>query len=312
MMLKQMLMCGVALVSVAWTAPVEWMTDLEAAGKKAAAEQKLVLVEFTGSDWCGACKLQQKNVLDKPEFAKWANKHFVPAVVDVPLDVQRVGGAARKRCNEMLCEGYDIKSFPSLKVMSPELIILGGYGGAQRSPQAAIAMLEKSFAAAKKLEAAKKQTGEARTRALRALYEATPAQDKESRFHLLQLIVESDPEDKAGMHSTCRNRKQMRQVEMDCKLATAPEERLQIVQKAMAGAEPENVAELRERMGNAMREVALKLTLSPKSVQDVEKARDLLLESISYTEGENERTALRRFVEKKYADPAAIYEKRKK
>ncbi len=312
MMLKQMLMCGAALVSVAMAAPVEWMTDLEAAGKKAAAEKKLVLVEFTGSDWCGACKLQQKNVLDKPEFAKWVNKHCVPAVVDVPQDANRVGGGAKKRYNEMLCEVYDIKSFPSLKMMSPELIILGGYGGAQRTPQAAIATLEKSFAAAKKLENAKKMQGEARTQALLALYEATPAKDTESRFHLLQLIVDADPEDKAGMLTTYRNCKQLRQVEIDRQLASSSEERLVLVEKALAEAEPGNVGALRKLMGDTMREVAVKLTVSPKSVQDVEKARDLILESISYMDGEKERATLRQFVELNYANPAAIYEKRKK
>ncbi|HIX19757.1 MAG TPA: thioredoxin family protein, partial [Candidatus Akkermansia intestinigallinarum] len=33
----------------------EWLTDLEAAKKQAAAENKAILVDFTGSDWCGYC-----------------------------------------------------------------------------------------------------------------------------------------------------------------------------------------------------------------------------------------------------------------
>ncbi|HIX20459.1 MAG TPA: thioredoxin family protein, partial [Candidatus Akkermansia intestinigallinarum] len=42
-----------AIVAPAFAA--EWLTDLEAAKKQAAAENKAILVDFTGSDWCGYC-----------------------------------------------------------------------------------------------------------------------------------------------------------------------------------------------------------------------------------------------------------------
>ena len=55
----------------------EWMTDLEAAKAKAAAENKAVLIDFTGSDWCGFCVRLRKDVLSKGEFKKFASKNLI-------------------------------------------------------------------------------------------------------------------------------------------------------------------------------------------------------------------------------------------
>ena len=312
MILKQMLVSVVSLVSAAVAGQVEWMHDLEAAGKKAAAEGKLVLVEFTGSDWCGACKLQHKNVLEKEEFADWVQKHCVPAVVDVPMDVSRVGGMAQKRYNEMLCDSYGLKSFPSLKMMTPELIVVGGYSGAQRNPQAAIATLEKSFAEAKRVQQVLALEGDARIQSLLALYGEYPEQDKASRFNLLTLLVAADPDDTAGKHAELRRWQQMRQVHAQLSQALTPEARLDGAAKALAEAVPGNEAELRILKGNALREVAFKLMRYPKSVQEVEKARDMMLESAECQPNEKDRAEFRKFVEQQFADPAALYELRRK
>ena len=71
-----------AVLAPAWAA--EWMTDLEAAKAKAAAENKAVLVDFTGSDWCGWCIRLRKQVLDTPAFEAYARDKFVLMEVDVP------------------------------------------------------------------------------------------------------------------------------------------------------------------------------------------------------------------------------------
>ena len=55
-LMKNTLIAGLMLAitaSLSHAAGDEWMTDFEAAKKKAAAENKSLLVDFTGSDWCG-------------------------------------------------------------------------------------------------------------------------------------------------------------------------------------------------------------------------------------------------------------------
>ena len=53
---------------------IEWMTDVPAAQAKAKAENKLVLMDFTGSDWCGWCMKFKKEVYSTPEFAELRGK----------------------------------------------------------------------------------------------------------------------------------------------------------------------------------------------------------------------------------------------
>ena len=81
-----------ALMGIAMAAQVEWMQDLEKASALAKAQNKLLLVEFTGSDWCRACLIQKKRVLSQLEFEEWVQKHCIAVEVDVPHDVKRVGG----------------------------------------------------------------------------------------------------------------------------------------------------------------------------------------------------------------------------
>jgi uncharacterized protein YyaL (SSP411 family) len=51
---------------------IEWLTDAPSAQEKAKRESKLVLLDFTGSDWCGWCMKLKSEVFDKPEFVDYA------------------------------------------------------------------------------------------------------------------------------------------------------------------------------------------------------------------------------------------------
>jgi thioredoxin-related protein len=60
-----------------------WMSDLEAAKAKAAKEGKGLLIEFTGSTWCGPCHTLERDVLKSPEFADFS-KDLVLVALDYP------------------------------------------------------------------------------------------------------------------------------------------------------------------------------------------------------------------------------------
>lgn len=144
----------VLMAMTAAAAPIEWMSNLEAAGRRAKEEQKLLLVEFTESDWCKACLIQKEKELETPEFEDWVEQHCVAVEIDVPNNASRVGGEQQKALNQLLCDEYGDVSFPTLLIMTPELVEVGGYRGAQSSPTKAIAELEKSFNTAQRLEQA--------------------------------------------------------------------------------------------------------------------------------------------------------------
>ncbi|BCX48270.1 hypothetical protein HAHE_21780 [Haloferula helveola] len=103
-------MAGTALVSSAFANTLEgWSTDLEKAFKDAKAQNKPVLVEFTGSDWCPPCIAMRKNVFSKKEFVKKASEDFILVELDFPRGDKEV-----KKKNEPYAKKYDIEGFPTV------------------------------------------------------------------------------------------------------------------------------------------------------------------------------------------------------
>ena len=73
-------------VSLSTAAGEGWMTDFEAAKQKAAAENKDLLVDFTGSDWCGWCIKLVDEVFKHDAFKQGAADNFVLVELDFPQD----------------------------------------------------------------------------------------------------------------------------------------------------------------------------------------------------------------------------------
>ena len=110
-----------------------WLTDLDAAKKQAAAEKKDILVDFTGSDWCGWCIRLKKEVFDQPEFAE-ASKKFVLVEIDFPRGKKQPPEVKAK--NEALSKQYAIAGFPTILLLDAqgEVYAQTGYqeGGAKK------------------------------------------------------------------------------------------------------------------------------------------------------------------------------------
>lgn len=120
---------------------VEWMTDLPKALEKAKAENKRVLLDFTGSDWCGWCIKLNKEVFSKPEFAEFANKNLVLVEVDFPT--RKRLPAELKKANQELSKKYDIEGYPTIIVLDKNGKLLGKTGYTPGGPKAFIAEVEK-------------------------------------------------------------------------------------------------------------------------------------------------------------------------
>ena len=97
------------------TSNVEWGTDIDSAVKQAKAENKSVLVEFTGSDWCPPCIMMHKQVFSKTEFHDGATKNFVLVKIDVPR-----GDQALAEANQPVVEKYSIEGFPTVLLLDSE------------------------------------------------------------------------------------------------------------------------------------------------------------------------------------------------
>lgn len=93
--------------------PEGWSTDVDAAVALAKKQNKAVLVEFTGSDWCPPCIMMRKNVFSKKEFVEKASKNYVLVEVDVPQKDKAL--AAR---NQIVAEKYKIEGFPTVVLLN--------------------------------------------------------------------------------------------------------------------------------------------------------------------------------------------------
>ena len=125
----------------AGAAELQWMTDLPKAQDKAKAEHKLVMMDFTGSDWCGWCIKLNKEVFSQPEFVEYANKNLVPVEIDFPRRKQQT--ADLKKSNEALQRRYKIEGYPTIIVLNGEGKKVGELGYQPGGPKAFIAELEK-------------------------------------------------------------------------------------------------------------------------------------------------------------------------
>lgn len=105
---------------------VPWVRNWEAAKTQAAKEGKDLLIDFTGSDWCGWCIKLKKEVFDTPEFAAWAKKNVVLLEIDFPQNKPQ--SAELKKQNEALSEKYGIEGYPTILFVNAKGEKLGQYG----------------------------------------------------------------------------------------------------------------------------------------------------------------------------------------
>ena len=118
-----------------------WLTDLPKAQAQAKTENKIVLLNFTGSDWCGWCIKFKKDVLDTPEFQAYAAKNVVLVELDFPHKKAQTDDM--KKANNGLKSLYKIHGFPSLVVLDKGGKEIGRQVGfAKGGPTAFIAKLE--------------------------------------------------------------------------------------------------------------------------------------------------------------------------
>lgn len=98
---------------------MEWLTDFEKAQSVAKKTDKTILMYFTGSDWCGPCKMLKKDFWQNESFVAQA-ADFVLLEIDLPFR-DDVIAAKQKAYNRELQKKYNkSNSFPTLIAFSPK------------------------------------------------------------------------------------------------------------------------------------------------------------------------------------------------
>lgn len=121
----------------------EWITDYKKAQQEAKTNNKLLLIDFTGSDWCGYCIQFDRTILSQPQFKEYATKNLVLMEVDFPR--RKAQPAETRKQNAELAQHYQIEGFPTVLVLNGDGRTVWRFDGYfSGSPEAFIAELEKA------------------------------------------------------------------------------------------------------------------------------------------------------------------------
>ncbi|MGZ4972475.1 MAG: thioredoxin family protein [Limisphaerales bacterium] len=122
---------------------LDWQTDLTKAQAQAKKENKLVLLDFTGSDWCGWCIKLNHDTFSKPEWATYAKTNLVLVEVDFPRSKELP--ESQKTANDALQKKYKVEGFPTIVVVKPDgTVVWTKEGYLAGGPQAMIDEIEKA------------------------------------------------------------------------------------------------------------------------------------------------------------------------
>jgi thioredoxin-related protein len=92
-----------------------WTTNYAQAQKDAAKAGKSLLMDFSGSDWCGWCIKLDEEVFAHDVFKEAVTKDFVPVLLDYPKDKSKIPADVQAQ-NKRLMDKYAIafKGYPTV------------------------------------------------------------------------------------------------------------------------------------------------------------------------------------------------------
>ncbi|MEJ0090397.1 MAG: thioredoxin family protein [Limisphaerales bacterium] len=122
---------------------LSWGTDVPKALAQAKTDKKMVLLDFTGSDWCGWCIKFDKDTLSKDKFAEYAKAHLELVTLDFPN--KKPQSADLKAANAALQKKYKVGGFPTFVLLDADgKEVWRQVGYLEGGPDAFIAKLTKA------------------------------------------------------------------------------------------------------------------------------------------------------------------------
>jgi thioredoxin-related protein len=246
---------AVALHGAAYAGGEGWISDFSAAKKQAAEEKKDLLIDFTGSDWCGWCIKLNDEVFKHDAFKAGVKDKFVLVEIDFPNDKSKISEETQKQ-NKELGEKYEVQGYPTILLTDAQGVPYAASGYQQGGPEKYVEHLNELRLNKTKrddsLAAAAKAEGVEKAKHLVAALDAVKVQPGlVSKFYgdVVEQIKAADPKDETGF--TKKLNKQKRLGEIQEKLEERASEgdmdgALEVIDKALeeGGFETENTLEL--------------------------------------------------------------------
>lgn len=126
-LMTALLLCGPAL------AETVWLTSWDEASAQSKKSGKPILMDFTGSDWCGWCMKLEAEVFETSTFKDWATKNVVLLKLDFPNDIEQPPALVAQ--NQGLARRFGVRGYPTIVFADHEGNALGRYGYDKGGPE---------------------------------------------------------------------------------------------------------------------------------------------------------------------------------
>jgi protein disulfide-isomerase len=143
--MKKTIFCLLACLAVLnlGAEDLTWLTSFPDAQAEAKKENKLLLIDCTGSDWCLLCKELDLDVFKKKQFVDYARTNLVLLMVDFPLATNQT--LELQAANTALTNKFAVRGLPTLLALNPDgKLVWKQEGYLDGGPKAMIAQLNKA------------------------------------------------------------------------------------------------------------------------------------------------------------------------
>jgi len=127
-----------------FSVPATWLGNFNDAKTEAAKAHKMILVNFSGSDWCGPCIRERKEILETQTFENYASDHLVLVRADFPRQKKNQLSKEQVKLNEALADKYNAEGkFPYTLLIDESGKVLKAWDGfPNESPEKFVADID--------------------------------------------------------------------------------------------------------------------------------------------------------------------------
>ncbi len=142
---------SLVLLHVSLLSLTEWGTNFEKAKQTATQEHKFILLNFSGSDWCGPCIRLHDEIFGSSGFKNFAAANLVLVNADFPRQKKNQLSKELQKQNDRLADIYNADgSFPLTLLLTPEGKLIKKWDGYPPfSPEGFVDQLKTAVDAAK-------------------------------------------------------------------------------------------------------------------------------------------------------------------
>ena len=125
-------MCRLFLIACYFitTSFTKWEPDFVTAVEKAKEKHELILLNFSGSDWCGPCIRMRNEIFENETFSKMADTCLMLVNADFPRNKKNQLSKQLVKQNEMLADKYNPRGlFPYTVLITTEGKVIKAWDG---------------------------------------------------------------------------------------------------------------------------------------------------------------------------------------